>query len=130
MKRLSVLLIAEAANPEWTSVPLEGWSHVDALRAFSHAHLATLIRDAEGLRHAGFHNRTESASLLLSLTYQKPTAFPWRSNLLARKQTTTSNTVAADTSGHFHIRLPNGRSLSRRMRRNTILIGISHRPRR
>jgi glycosyltransferase involved in cell wall biosynthesis len=48
-----VLLIAEAANPEWASVPLEGWSLTRALAKLTHAHLATHIRNREPILRAG-----------------------------------------------------------------------------
>lgn len=47
------LLIAEAANPEWTSVPLIGWSLSRALAKLTDAHLVTHVRNREAVRRAG-----------------------------------------------------------------------------
>jgi glycosyltransferase involved in cell wall biosynthesis len=52
-RRPRVLVLAEAANPEWSSVPLEGWSLYKALAKKTDAHLATHIRNSEALVRAG-----------------------------------------------------------------------------
>jgi len=48
-----VLLIADLCNPDWASVPLEGWSHSQALAALADTHLVTQIRNEENIRKAG-----------------------------------------------------------------------------
>lgn len=54
MKRLSVLLLAEAANPETASVPLVGWSHAEALARNCDAHLVTQVRNREAVQRQGW----------------------------------------------------------------------------
>src|SRR5262245_31047968 len=53
MRRYKVLLIAEAANPEWVSVPLIGWSLSRALAQVTDAHLITHVRNRKAILHAG-----------------------------------------------------------------------------
>jgi glycosyltransferase involved in cell wall biosynthesis len=48
-----VLLIAELCNPDWVSIPLEGWSHSRAIAALTDAHLVTHVRNRESLVRAG-----------------------------------------------------------------------------
>jgi glycosyltransferase involved in cell wall biosynthesis len=48
-----VLLIAEACNPEWVSIPLEGWSHSQAIAKITGAHLVTQIRNRDAILRAG-----------------------------------------------------------------------------
>lgn len=47
------LLIAEAANPEWTSVPLVGWNIARAIAKRTNAHLVTHVRNRDAILRAG-----------------------------------------------------------------------------
>ena len=47
------LLIAEAANPDWVSVPLVGWAHARAISSLVDAHLVTQVRNRDAIAGQG-----------------------------------------------------------------------------
>jgi len=58
-EKLKVLIIAEAANPDWYSVPLLGWSHSLALSKLCHTHLVTQVRNLESIERFGWKDGRE-----------------------------------------------------------------------
>jgi glycosyltransferase involved in cell wall biosynthesis len=50
---LRVLLVGEACNPDWTSVPLVGWSHARAIAEVADTHLVTQVRNRTAILRAG-----------------------------------------------------------------------------
>ncbi|MFK7739280.1 MAG: glycosyltransferase family 4 protein [Planctomycetota bacterium] len=51
---MRALLLAEAANPEWTSVPLVGFNQCEALREQMDVHVVTQVRNREALLRRGW----------------------------------------------------------------------------
>lgn len=62
-KKIRVLVIAEAANPEWASVPLVGWSHSLALSKVCDTHLVTQVRNQESIERFGWQIGKEFTSI-------------------------------------------------------------------
>ena len=49
-----ILIVAEAANPDWISVPLVGWSYARALREKFDVHVVTHVRNRDAILAAGW----------------------------------------------------------------------------
>jgi glycosyltransferase involved in cell wall biosynthesis len=62
-KHLRPLLIAEAANPEWTSVPLVGWNIARAIAKETKAHLVTHVRNREAILRAGLQEGADFTAI-------------------------------------------------------------------
>jgi starch synthase len=58
-----VLVVAESANPDWVSVPLEGWSHSHAITKLCDAHVVTQIRNSKAIEKTGWKNGHEFTAL-------------------------------------------------------------------
>lgn len=89
-----VLLIAEAANPEWPSVPLVGWSHAHAIQSLCDAHLVTQVRNEPAIHRAGLS--TNLYTIINSEAIMRPL---WQLSTLIRgdanKGWTTSTALQA-----------------------------------
>ena len=57
-RRLRILLIAERANPEYTSIPLHGWSHSRAIANYADVHIVTQHWNGPAFARAGFTDFT------------------------------------------------------------------------
>ena len=98
--RIKVLAIAEAANPEWTSVPLVGWSLAKNLRNVADVHLVTQIRNRKAIINAGYSEKKDF-TVINSEAIMKPL---WRLSSLLRggggKGWTTASAIS--TIGYYY----------------------------
>lgn len=60
---LRVLVIAEAANPDWSSVPLIGWSHCRAIREQVDVHLVTQVRNRKAIVAQGWQEHSDFTAI-------------------------------------------------------------------
>ena len=105
MTAIRVLLVAEAANPEWVSVPLVGWSLARALMDRCDAHLVTQVRNREAIENTGMN----AGSDFTALDTESVDGFAWRAaNVLrmgAGRGWTTMAAISALTYPNFERKL-------------------------
>ena len=82
--RPKVLLIAESANPEWSSASLIGWSLSGALQKHVDAHVVTHVRNQEALQRAGWREGREYTAIDPGLIEKPITRFGESVRKLAR----------------------------------------------
>ncbi|HEV8062805.1 MAG TPA: glycosyltransferase family 4 protein, partial [Gemmataceae bacterium] len=99
------LLIAEACNPEWVSVPLVGWSLVRALADVCDAHVVTQVRNRDALVRAGWREGKE----FTALDTEAVAGLAWQLGSWLRggagKGWTTLTALSALTYYHFESRV-------------------------
>ena len=98
---VKTLLIAEAANPDWVSVPLVGWSLAKAISRITPAHLVTQIRNCDAILKAGL-TEDKDFTVIDSEAIARPL---WRASNFLRGNSgvgwTTSTAVAAFSYYYF-----------------------------
>src|SRR5688572_22725050 len=98
--RFRVLLIAEAANPEWASVPLEGWSLAQAMAGVADVHLVTQVRNREAILRTGL-TESRDFTAIDSESIQRP--FHWLAQKLRGGPGLGWTTVSAlSTISYYH----------------------------
>lgn len=95
------LLIAEAANPDWVSVPLVGWSLATAIARITPAHIVTHVRNRPAILKAGLAEGQDFTSID-SEAVARPL---WRISTILRGKEgvgwTTSTAIAAFAYYYF-----------------------------
>lgn len=96
-----ILLIAEAANPEWVSVPLVGWSLAEAISRQVPAHIVTHQRNRDAIARFGLVEGRDF-TVIDSEAVARPL---WRLGVLLRGKSgvswTTSTAIAAFSYYYF-----------------------------